>query len=110
MKFTIRPVLLVATYAVLLTACSKPAETGSGQASAASAAGHVGDREVTTHVKTALSSEPSLAGLDITVVTTNGDIRLTGTVQNQTQIETALRVARAAEGAHTIHDELTVRN
>ena len=43
------------------------------------------------------------------VVTTKGDVRLTGVVQSQVQIDTALRIARAAEGGHTIHDELTIK-
>ncbi|QCB48672.1 BON domain-containing protein [Hydrogenophaga sp. PAMC20947] len=65
--------------------------------------------DVTAHVKSALNSEPSLAGLDITVVTTKGDVRLTGEMQSQRDIDTALSAARVAEGAHTIHDELTVK-
>ncbi|MEO6280281.1 BON domain-containing protein [Roseateles sp.] len=113
MNNTIRPIALVASLAVactvLLAACSKPAETGTEQAPATSAANNVVDGEVTTHVKTALISEPSLAGMDITVTTTKGDVRLTGVLQTQAQVDTALRIARAAEGAHTIHDELRVK-
>lgn len=51
----------------------------------------------------------SLKGTDITVVTLKGDVRLTGVLDSQAQIDEALRIARAAEGAHTIHDELTVK-
>jgi len=53
--------------------------------------------------------EPGLAGLDIAVVTTKGDVRLTGALESQAQIDTALGATRAAEGAQTIHNELTVR-
>ncbi len=109
MTFPIQYRLLIATCAVLLVACSEPVETTTVQAPVATAIDNVVDGEVTTHIKTALVSEPSLAGLDIAVVTTKGDVRLTGVVQNQTQIETVVRIARAAEGAHTIHDELTVK-
>ncbi len=102
--------MLVATCALLLlSACSKPAATNPPQAQAANAAINVPDGEVTTHVKTALSSEPSLAGLDITVVTSKGDIRLTGVVQSQAQLESAISIARTAQGAHSIHNELTVK-
>ena len=109
MIFPIQSRLLIATCVVLLAACSKPAETTAVQAPAATVIDNVVDVEVSNHVKTALVSEPSLAGLDITVITTKGDVRLTGVVQNQKQIETALNVARAAEGSHTIHTELTVK-
>lgn len=110
MKLTTPSLLLVASCALpLLAACSKPADTSTVASPAATAATNVSDGEVTTHVKTALVSEPSLAGLDIVVVTTKGDVRLTGVVQSQVQIDTALRIARAAEGGHTIHDELTIK-
>jgi hyperosmotically inducible protein len=42
-------------------------------------------------------------------VTLKGDVRLIGVLDNQLQIDEALRIARASEGAHTIHDELTIR-
>lgn len=43
------------------------------------------------------------------VATTKGDVRLTGVVSSQAQIDTAISVVRAAEGARTIHNELTVK-
>lgn len=97
--------MLVVSGAVLLAASSEPADTSAVSATVTAAANRVVDGEVITHVKTALSGEPSLTGLNIAVIATKGDIRLTGVVQSQSQIETALRVARAAEGGHAIHDE-----
>jgi osmotically-inducible protein OsmY len=93
--------------ALLLAACN-PAEAPIG-APASTSTVNVSDVDITTHVKSALNSDPSLAGLDIAVVTTKGDIRLTGVVATQTQIDTAVSAARAAEGAHTIHNELMLR-
>ena len=109
MKSIHQVVLLAACCTVLLTACNKAESPNPTPALAASAAANVSDADVTAHVQSALNSEPGLAVLDITVVTTKGDVRLTGVVSSQTQIDTALRVARAAEGAHTIHNELTIK-
>lgn len=89
-------ILLTACCTIVLTACNK-------------ADANVSDADITTHVKSALNNESSLAGQDIAVVTTKGDVRLTGVVASQVQIDTALGAARAAEGAHTIHNELTVK-
>jgi hyperosmotically inducible protein len=50
-----------------------------------------------------------LKGFDIQVVTLKGDVRLIGVVANQAQVDEAIKIARAAEGGHTIHDELTVK-
>lgn len=109
MKLFNQVFLLTACCTIVLTACNKTDIAGPTQAPAASADANVSDADITTHVKSALNNEPGLAGLDIAVVTTKGDVRLTGVVDSQAQIDTALGAARAAEGAHTIHNELTVR-
>jgi osmotically-inducible protein OsmY len=73
------------------------------------AGSQVSDIDVTEHVKTALRQSDALKSFDITVVTLKGDVRLNGLVDSQAQIDEALRIARAADGAHSIHDELTIR-
>lgn len=100
---------LTVSCALLLTACNKADAPGGAQVSTSAATVNVSDVDITTHVKSAFNSDPSLAGLDIAVVTTKGDIRLTGVVSSQAQIEKAVSAARAAEGAHTIHNELTLK-
>jgi hyperosmotically inducible periplasmic protein len=94
----------------LISACSKTPEVLSAALPAASAAApNVSDIDVTEHVKTALLRSDLLKGMEIAVVTTQGDVRLTGVLDTQPQIDDALRIARAAEGAHAIHDELTLK-
>jgi hyperosmotically inducible protein len=92
-----------------LGACGKAPEMTAASPPTSSAGANVSDGDVTEHVKTALGQTESLKGLDITVVTSKGDVRLTGMLDSQTQIADALRVARSAEGVHTIHDELTIK-
>lgn len=110
---TQHPRLLLAATAALIvigaSACSKPAEVSAGGSTPSSPAANVSDIDITQHVKTALLQTESLKGKDIAVVTLNGDVRLTGLVDSQAQIDEAIRIARAAEGAHTIHDELTIK-
>lgn len=102
--------LLTACCTIVLTACNKADDIASPtQAPTTRADANVSDADITTHVKSALNNESGLAGQDIAVVTTKGDVRLTGVVASQAQIDTALGAARAAEGAHTIHNELTVK-
>lgn len=43
------------------------------------------------------------------MITLKGDVRLVGSVETQEQIDEALRIARAAEGIHSIHNELTIQ-
>jgi hyperosmotically inducible periplasmic protein len=99
----------VVTATLLIGGCSKPPEFTATSPAASSAVGNVTDVDVTEHVKTALQQSDSLKGFDISVVTLKGDVRLIGRVNSQAQIDEALRIARTSDGAHTIHDELTIK-
>lgn len=92
-----------------LGACGKAPEPAAANPPVSSATANISDIDVTEHVKTVLNQTESLKGIDITVVTLKGDVRLTGVLDSQSQVDEALRIARAAEGAHTIHDELTIK-
>ena len=89
--------------------CSKPAEVPAGSSAPASVDINVSDGDVSERVKTALLQSDSLKGMDITVVTTKGDVRLTGILDSQPQVDEAIRIARAIEGVHSIHHELTIK-
>ena len=89
--------------------CSKSLPVPAASSPASAAVGNVSDMDVTEHVKTALQQNDALKGFNITVVTLKGDVRLIGVVNNQAQIDAALKIARAADGTHAIHDELTIK-
>mgnify|MGYP001179701000 CR=1 FL=1 len=99
-----RPSLLLAATALLL------ATAGCGKPGATSAADNIADVDITRNVTTALHQTASLKQADITVVTKKGDVRLTGVLDSQAQIDEAKGIARATDGAHAIHDELKLRN
>lgn len=106
------PAVLAVLAAIALGSCGPEpptAATAPSAPAAPAAPAEVSDLEVSQHVQMALQQSPLLQGTEINVVTLKGDIRLTGTLDSQAQIDEALRIARAAEGAHTIHDELTLR-
>jgi osmotically-inducible protein OsmY len=92
-----------------LMACGKSPAPTTAHPPVTSAVANVSDMDVTEHVTTALRQTDSLKGFDVAVVTLKGDVRLTGVLDSQSQIDEVLRIARAAEGAHTIHDELTIK-
>lgn len=115
-KRTLTLLLAAALAATLVVAgCSKQTEPPASTPATSSAipasppAANVSDLDVTEHVKTALLQNESLKGFDISVVTLKGDVRLIGIVNSQAQIDEALAIARASDGAHTIHNELTLK-
>ena len=95
--------------AMAVGGCSKVPEATATAPAASAAVGNVSDIDVTEHVKTALHQNESLKGFDIKVVTLKGDVRLIGMLDSQAQIDEAIKIARASDGAHTIHDELTIK-
>ncbi|RFC34459.1 MAG: hyperosmotically inducible protein [Candidatus Nitrotoga sp. MKT] len=69
----------------------------------------VDDSIVTSKVKSSLLADPDIKSLDIAVVTNNGEVQLSGFVNNQTQIDHAMDVARRTEGVHNVINELRVK-
>lgn len=69
----------------------------------------IDDTAVTGRVKTALLADPDIKSFDISVVTYKGEVQLTGFVNNKEQIEEAGKLARAAEGATGLKNELMVK-
>ena len=103
------PFVAAAILIAAMAACTRPTGPPATSPTPASPVAEVSDFDVTEHVRTALNQADSLKGFDIAVETLKGDVRLTGMLDTQAQIDEAMRIARAAEGIHAIHDELTIR-
>ena len=69
----------------------------------------VDDSIVTTRVKSALLSDPGVKSADIAVVTSKGEVQLSGFVDSQTQIDRALLVARGVEGAQGVVNKMSIK-
>jgi hyperosmotically inducible periplasmic protein len=97
--------------AIMASGCNKPPPDAAGVAATGTtpAVANVADADVTTNVTTALVREASLKGADIRVVTLKGEAQLIGVLDSQAQVDTALKIARDADGVHTVHNELTVK-
>ena len=69
----------------------------------------VDDSIDTSKVKSSLLADPDIKSLDIAVVTNNGEVQLSGFVNNQTQIDHAIDIARRTDGVHNVINELRVK-
>jgi len=67
------------------------------------------DGVITAKVKSALLSDPGVKSFDIAIVTRKGQVQLSGYVDNQTQIDRAIVVARGVEGVQSIGNEMSVK-
>jgi hyperosmotically inducible periplasmic protein len=69
----------------------------------------VDDGIVTSKVKSSFLADSDIKSFDIAVVTNNGEVQLSGFVDNQTQINHAVDVARRTEGVHNVINKLRVK-
>jgi len=67
------------------------------------------DGVITTRIKTALLADPSIKGMDITVMTNKTEVQLSGFVNNQGQIDRAVEVARGVEGVTKVDNSMSVK-
>jgi osmotically-inducible protein OsmY len=66
------------------------------------------DSDITKNVEIALSNDDALKGFKITVFTTNGNVRLVGTVDTQSQHIAVMKLVKETAGTNLIVDELSV--
>jgi osmotically-inducible protein OsmY len=98
--------------AILAIGCSKlpePATSAAPIKESPMPVGNLSDVDVTEHVKMALQQNESLKPFNIGVITLKGDVRLIGVLDSQVQIDEAIQIAHDAAGAHTVHNELTLK-
>lgn len=93
---------------ILLSACNKQAEPQAALPAAVGTKAH--DTAVTAKVKTALLSDDYVNGLDIKVETNKGEVMLSGFVDNQSQINQGVAIARDVKGVTGIDNKLAVTN
>ena len=69
---------------------------------------YIDDATVTTKVKSALISDNQLKASQISVVTNQGTVSLTGIVPTKAQAAEALRVTTEVDGVKTVKDQMKV--
>lgn len=69
----------------------------------------VDDAVVTAEVKAALIADASVKSLDIGVITRNGEVQLSGFVDNQGQIDRAMKVARGISRVQSVSNDMSIK-
>lgn len=69
----------------------------------------VDDGIITTKIKTALLADANVKSFDITVVTRKDEVQLSGFVDNQSQMDRAIEVARGIEGVRNVRNEMSIK-
>ena len=93
----------------LTVAAPKAAEAGTPPGEGTSLGQKVDDATITASVKSKLIADPTVGGLKIDVDTRDGVVTLSGPVKNQTEKDTAVRIARETNGVKDVQDNLTLQ-
>ena len=64
---------------------------------------------ITSKVKSALLGDPNVKSFDISVVTRDDEVLLSGFVDNQAQVDRAMEVARGIEGVRLVRNEMSIK-
>jgi osmotically-inducible protein OsmY len=67
------------------------------------------DSVITSKVKTAIFSEPSLKVLQINVETTKNVVQLSGTVSTRAEMDKAVEVSRSVGGVRSVRNDLLLK-
>ena len=84
-----------------LIACQTPAGRSAGEV--------VDDSAITTKVKAALFGDDTLSGFAIAVKTFEGQVTLTGAVDNTRQRTRASEIARSVTGVRSVNNLLNIK-
>lgn len=74
-----------------------------------STGGYIDDSAITAKVKAALLNANNLPSTEISVETYKGVVQLSGFVDNKSDEERAVQIARGVDGVKDVEDHMTVR-
>lgn len=80
------------------------------KSSAVSVGTALDDSVITTKVKSALIADPEVKSFEIKVDTRKGEVQLSGFVDNQSQVNRALDIARRVEGVKNVSNHMTLKD
>ncbi|MCL7945411.1 BON domain-containing protein [Marinobacter sp. ATCH36] len=96
------PMLAVAMLLALFVGCaSTESSSGTGE--------YIDDTVITTKVKAAIFNETTLKSAEVNVETYKGVVQLSGFVNSQDDIDTAVRLARGVKGVKSVSNSMELK-
>jgi len=108
LRTQILPVILSATL-LLVTACNDAPPVIPQADITEMVPSEPSDLTLTADVKSALLAAPDINMYDIAVESTKGDVKLTGLLGTQAQIDETIRLVKLVNGVKAVHNELAIK-
>lgn len=105
----ISTLLLIASSLLVVSGCDKPPSVASAPYTTETVPVEPSDLALTADVKAALLEAPEINMYDIAVESTKGDVKLTGLLGTQAQIDEAVRLVKLVGGVKAVHNELAIK-
>jgi hyperosmotically inducible protein len=111
MKFTkqIWPVIMVGAAMLMVSGCEQQPTMTPAPYTSETVPAEPSDLALTADVKSALLEAPEINMYDISVASNKGDVRLTGLLGTQAQIDETVRLVKLVKGVKAVHNELAIK-
>jgi hyperosmotically inducible protein len=111
-RLRIGGMLFICSVLAAMSGCNRTDETAgtTPQTKSAAAGSQTDDSAITAKVKSALGADSNIKSRDIKVETNNGDVMLSGFVDNQEQIDRSTAAAKNVEGVKNVTNMLSLKN
>jgi hyperosmotically inducible protein len=108
-KINISAIVLAISLVYSVNAMAQSKESKENETTGTTVGTKIDDSVVTTRVKSALLGDPTIKSFDIAVVTRKGEVQLSGFVNNQDQIDHAIKIARSVPGVHSVTNKMSIK-
>ena len=106
----VRSLALACVTAFLTAGCDKAPEAPLTPSATTSIGTEIDDSVVTTRVKSALLGDPDIKSFEIKVETRKGLVQLSGFVDTQTRIDSAITLVRKVEGVKNVENGMSLKD
>lgn len=103
------PVLLTGTVLLVVSGCEQQPSMTPAPYTTETVPVEPSDLALTADVKAALLEAPEINMYDIAVESTKGDVKLTGLLGTQAQIDETVRLVKLVSGVKAVHNELAIK-
>lgn len=105
----IATLLLIASSLLVVSGCDKPPSVAPAPYTTETVPVEPSDLALTADVKSALLEAPEINMFDISVETTKGDVKLTGLLGTQAQIDETVRLVKLVSGVKAVNNQLAIK-
>ena len=105
----IATLLLIASSLLVVSGCDKPPSVAPAPYTTETVPVEPSDLAITADVKSALLEAPEINMFDISVETTKGDVKLTGLLGTQAQIDETVRLVKLVSGVKAVNNQLAIK-